>query len=80
MVACCREVVAGVDRLEHGRDLPHLGRGHVAAVHGPFYQQDPLEGEAGLWHRRCGFSAKYLRGQALISAKAVAHVRPAVIS
>jgi hypothetical protein len=27
---CCREVLAGVDRLEHGRNLPHLGRGHVA--------------------------------------------------
>src|SRR5262245_22658848 len=24
-----RDVLAGMDRLEHGRDLPHLGRGHV---------------------------------------------------
>src|SRR6202008_4155078 len=23
------EILAGVDRLEHGRDLPHLGRGHM---------------------------------------------------
>src|SRR5262245_47819772 len=30
LIACCREVLAGVDRLEHGRNLPHLGRGHVA--------------------------------------------------
>src|SRR5262249_32250291 len=30
LLARCREVLAGVDRLEHGRDLPHLGRGHVA--------------------------------------------------
>src|SRR5215831_2109793 len=29
LLACCREVLAGVDRLEHGCDLPHLGRGHV---------------------------------------------------
>src|SRR5262245_52852634 len=30
LLACCREVLAGVDRLEPGCDLPHLGRGHVA--------------------------------------------------
>ena len=30
LLARCRDVLAGVDRLEHGRDLPHLGRGHVA--------------------------------------------------
>src|SRR5262249_22799038 len=30
LLACRREVLAGVDRLEHGRNLPHLGRGHVA--------------------------------------------------
>src|SRR5262249_14488288 len=30
LLACCREVLAGMDRLEHGRNLPHLGRGHVA--------------------------------------------------
>jgi hypothetical protein len=24
-----RDVLAGMDRLKHGRDLPHLGRGHV---------------------------------------------------
>src|SRR5262249_51854223 len=31
LLARCRDVLAGVDRLEHGRDLPHLGRGHVTA-------------------------------------------------
>src|SRR5262249_29631341 len=30
LLARCGDVLAGVDRLEHGRDLPHLGRGHVA--------------------------------------------------
>src|SRR6516165_525280 len=29
LLARCREVLAGVDRLEHGCDLTHLGRGHV---------------------------------------------------
>jgi len=29
LLVCCREVLAGVDCLEHGCDLPHLGRGHV---------------------------------------------------
>src|SRR5262249_28203663 len=27
LLACCREVLAGVDRLEHGCDLPHLVEG-----------------------------------------------------
>jgi len=30
LLARCGDVLAGVDRLEHGRDLPHLSRGHVA--------------------------------------------------
>src|SRR5258708_18737554 len=30
LLARCREVLARVNRLEHGRNLPHLGRGHVA--------------------------------------------------
>jgi hypothetical protein len=30
LLARCGDVLAGVDRLEHGRDLPHLGRGHMA--------------------------------------------------
>src|SRR5262249_37468648 len=29
-LACRRDVLARVDRLEHRRNLPHLGRGHVA--------------------------------------------------
>src|SRR4029434_10143111 len=30
LLACRRDVLAGVDRLEHRGDLPHLGPGHVA--------------------------------------------------
>ena len=30
LLARCGDVLAGVDRLEHGRDLAHLRRGHVA--------------------------------------------------
>src|SRR5215471_3598365 len=30
LLARCRDVLARVDRLEHGRNLPHPGRGHVA--------------------------------------------------
>src|SRR5262249_23068526 len=30
LLARCHNVLAGVDRLEHGRDLPHFGRRHVA--------------------------------------------------
>jgi len=30
LLARCRDVLARVNRLEHGRDLSHLGRGHVA--------------------------------------------------
>ena len=30
LFACGHDVLARVDRLEHRRDLPHLGRGHVA--------------------------------------------------
>src|SRR5262249_19624547 len=29
LLARCRDVLARMDRLEHGRNLPHLGRGHV---------------------------------------------------
>src|SRR5262249_24510468 len=29
LLARCRDVLARVDRLEHGRNLPHPGRGHV---------------------------------------------------
>ena len=30
LLPCRRDVLAGMDRLKHRRDLPHLGRGHVA--------------------------------------------------
>ena len=30
LFACGHDVLARVDRLEHRRNLPHLGRGHVA--------------------------------------------------
>src|SRR5262245_6978283 len=30
LLACRRDILAGMDRLKHGRDLPHLRRGHVA--------------------------------------------------
>src|SRR3974377_897116 len=29
LLARCRNILTGVDRLEHSRDLPHLGRRHM---------------------------------------------------
>src|SRR6516164_5925474 len=50
LLARCGDVLAGVDRLEHGRDLPHLGRGHVAEDVAVPVHDAPLPG--GLWARR----------------------------
>src|SRR5262249_14014296 len=56
LLACCRDVLAGVDRLEHGRDLPHLGRGHVAEDVAVPVHDAPLPG--GLWKELCGVLGK----------------------
>src|SRR6516164_10635721 len=47
LLACCREVLAGMDRLEHGRDLPHLGRGHVTEDVAVPVHDAPLPGRLG---------------------------------
>src|SRR5262249_46920210 len=55
-LACRRDVLAGVDRLKHGRDLPHLGRGHVAEDIAVPVHDAPLPG--GLWKELCGALGK----------------------
>jgi hypothetical protein len=52
LLACCRNVLAGVDRLEHGRDLPNLGRGHVTEDVAVPVHDAPLPGS--LWKELCG--------------------------
>src|SRR5262249_41196822 len=47
---------AAMDRLEHGRDLPHLGRGHVAKDVAVPVHDTPLPG--GLWKELCGALGK----------------------
>src|SRR6516225_287433 len=56
LLARCRDVLAGVDRLEHGRDLPHLGRGHVTEDVAEPVHDAPLPGR--LWKELCGALGK----------------------
>src|SRR5262245_51546853 len=56
LLARCRDVLACVDRLEHGRNLPHLGRGHVTEdIAVPMYDA-PLLGS--LWKELRGALGK----------------------
>src|SRR5260221_1558348 len=56
LLARCRDVLAGVDRLEHGRDLPHLGRGHVTEDVAVPVHDAPLPGS--LCKELCGAPGK----------------------
>src|SRR5262249_935175 len=56
LLARCGDVLASVDRLEHGRDLPHLARGHVAKDVAVPVHDTPLPG--GLWKELCGALGK----------------------
>src|SRR5262249_55511334 len=60
LLARCRDVIARVDRLEHGRNLRHPGRGHLAEdIAVPMYDA-PLPNS--LWKELRGTLGKPMAG------------------